>query len=104
MKYNQWDIWLAKVKFEDSSDCKKRPVLIVDGRFVAVVAVKMTSQPPRCGEYVLQDWKKSGLRKPTTVRISKFLQLTDSDFCFRIGKLSSLDRMNIEKMLPGLFE
>lgn len=61
----------------------------------------MTSQPPRLGEYVLRCWKEAGLLKPTTVRTSKRLALDVVNMRRRIGTLSPIDIIEIEKLLSS---
>ena len=47
LSLNKWDIWLAKIAFEDASDViKKRPVLILDDLKCLVLSLKITSHSP----------------------------------------------------------
>ena len=61
----KWEVWWAKVKFEDEPDIvKTRPVVIFDNRQAYIVSFKVTGQMPRenfKGEYVLQKWQEAGL-------------------------------------------
>lgn len=95
----RWDIYLANVPFEDTPESKVRPVVILEDGVVFVDCLKMTSQPPRQGEYVLQKWGEAGLRKPTTVRISKRLELGPDAFLKRIGSLHPIDILEIQKRI-----
>lgn len=66
------DFWVAEIPFTDGSASKKRPVLVLwlDGQDVVVAAV--TSTGPRTPTDVsLVDWRASGLRVPSTVRLSR---------------------------------
>lgn len=72
---SKWDVCFADVPFEEMSASKVRPVLILDDSAVLIDCLKMTSHGPRPGEYVLQDWQTCGLKKQTTVRLSKRLAL-----------------------------
>lgn len=98
-----WEVWFANVRFEDQPHIsKKRPVLVVDNRFVYILSLKISSQPPRdnCfGEYQLLKWQEAGLNKPSTVRISKKLKLVEKDFVHKIGRISTIDIINIRKYL-----
>ena len=76
---NKWEIWLAKVKFEDDvSVVKQRLVLVISETDAYILSLKMTGAAPRedyPGEYKVLQWKKAGLTKPTTIRTSKKLKL-----------------------------
>ena len=95
----KWDIYIAEVPFEDLPQSKVRPVIILDESAVLVDCLKMTSQPPRRGEYTLQKWQEAGLHKPTTVRISKRLSLEKRAFIKRVGSLQPVDIFEIQKLL-----
>lgn len=95
----KWDIYLANVPFEDLPQSKVRPVVILDDAALIVDCLKMTSHPPRQGEYVLAYWEEAGLRKPTTVRISKRLALDQSRFIKRLGSLHPFDIIEIQKKM-----
>lgn len=97
----RWDIYLADVPFEDLPQSKLRPVIILGHEAILVDCLKMTSQPPRPGEYVLQKWAEAGLRKPTTVRLSKRLALDPTAFRKRIGALDLVDIFEISKRITG---
>lgn len=101
MSYNRWDVWAADVKFEDSPKIKSRPVLILEGKAIYVICLKMTGAEPRYGEYKLKDWEYAGLKKPTTIRIKKVLHLYPRDLKYKIGELSPFDIANIETLLLG---
>lgn len=96
---NKWDVYIAAVPFEDLPQTKIRPVVILDVETGAVDCLKMTSQPPRPGEYVLKRWKEAGLHKQTTVRTSKRLELPPEAFTKHIGSLHLIDIIEIEKRM-----
>ena len=96
---SKWDIYLANVPFEDLPQSKRRPVIILDDTAVLIDCVKMTGQPPRPGEYVLQKWKEAGLHKPTTVRVSKRLALSSASLIKQLGSLQPVDIIEISKRL-----
>lgn len=95
----KWDVYLANVPFEDLPVSKPRPVIILNDMTIVVLCIKMTGQPPRSGEYVLREWKKAGLRKQTTVRVSKVLKLKPGAFIKRLGALQPIDILEIQKLL-----
>ena len=102
----RWDIWIAKVEFEEGTGSKIRPVLIIDGTRCYVLSLKITSHFPRSqfpGEYQIIEWKEAGLMKPSTIRISKQLNLPADSFVKRIGRLTELDRLNVLKIYLDLY-
>ena len=83
-----------------------RPVLIIDGTRCYVLSLKITSHVPRSqfpGEYQIIEWKEAGLMKPSTIRISKQLNLPADSFVKRIGRLTELDRLNVLKICLNLY-
>lgn len=99
---NRWEIWWAYVKFEDSNEVKKRPVLVLEDRVAYILSLKITSHAPRKkfdGEYQLLQWEKAGLTKPSVVRTSKVLCLEEDDFDTKIGKLTDADIYAIQMLL-----
>lgn len=105
MMPNKWEIWIAEVKFEDDlTKSKERPVLVVDKENEIYFSIKITSHAPRekyDGEYSIQKWEKAGLSKPSTLRTSKRLELIDSDFRRKLGKLSTVDIVEVKKIIYG---
>jgi mRNA-degrading endonuclease toxin of MazEF toxin-antitoxin module len=94
--FKPWEIWWANVKFEDTDEYKRRPVLIISANANSCTAYKLTSQSERIGEYALRDWEKSGLPKPSVVRVKHIVFLESRDLYQKIGPVSLFDRNNIE--------
>ena len=102
----RWDIWNAKVEFEEGAGSKIHPVLIIDGTRCYVLSLKITSHVPRSqfsGEYQIIEWKEAGLMKPSTIRISKQLNLPADSFVKRIGRLTELDCLNVLKIYFDIY-
>lgn len=93
----KWDIYIADVPFEDLPETKLRPVVVLEDSVILIDCLKMTSQAPRPGEYVLKMWKEAGLKKPTTVRISKRLLLKPDAIRKHVGSLHPIDILEISK-------
>lgn len=96
MTFQPGDLWLANIPFTNASGSKKRPVLALwlDGQDVVVAAV--TSASPRSTTDVsLIDWQSSGLRVPSTVRLSRLDCLEQSLLLAKLGHLSSGDAKHI---------
>ena len=106
MSPNKWEIWLAKVKFEDNpTQVKPRPVLVIDSKRCYIISIKITSHPPRTeydGEYSIVKWSEAGLNKASTIRCSKRLKLFNSDFVHKLGWLHPIDIISIQKIIENL--
>lgn len=93
---NAGDFWVAKITFTDGVNSKKRPVLILwcDADDV-IVAVVTSAQPRSKTDVSLQDWKTSGLKVASTVRLSRLDSLEKSLLLKKIGHISTRDAQNI---------
>ena len=98
----RYEIWWAKVRFEETSDIKHRPVLIWND-LAYVIAYKMTStdRGDDREEFKIEYWKEAGLSKPTTIRITKVLRLEKRDLISKIGDLDFRDRLRFELRIAG---
>ena len=93
------DYWVANIPFTDGSGSKKRPVLVLWLDAADVVAAAITSASPRSAtDVLLNDWKVSGLRLPSTVRLSRLDCLEQSLLFSRIGKVSSGDGQMVKQV------
>lgn len=101
MKAKQWEVWYANVRFEDETGDKDRPVIITEISGVHVIIAPVTGHDGRnCwGEVELVKWQSAGLTKESTVRLSKCVRLEEKDLRRRIGRLSVVDIMQIQKYL-----
>jgi len=90
----RYEIWRAKVKFEESDEVKERPVMIWNNQ-VFLVAYKMTGtdRGDDQDEYKIRYWKEAGLDKPTSIRLRKVLRLTKDDLLYKIGELDKRERL-----------
>ena len=91
------DFWIADIRFTDGSASKKRPILVLwlDGQ--DVVAAAVTSAAPRTATDVsLNDWRASGLRVASTVRLSRLDCLEKSLLLFRLGCVSQTDAQHLK--------
>ena len=98
----KWDIWLAKVYYDSSSEFKYRPVLVLDPKELVVLSFKLTTHIPGSkfpGEYQIAQWKSAGLLKPSVIRGSQVLELENKDFIRKIGKLQDSDIENFKVLI-----
>jgi mRNA interferase MazF len=92
------EFWLANIAFTNSIASKKRPVLVLwlDGS--DFVAAAVTSARPRSSfDVALTDWKPSGLRLPSTVRLSRLDCLEHSLLIARLGAISTADAERVKR-------
>ncbi len=99
----RFEIWYAKVRFEDSSEIKERPVLIWNDMAYLVVSYKLTGtdRGESNKEFRIQYWREAGLAKPTSIRIGKLLQLVHADFIRKIGVLDPRDQFRFNMRIAG---
>lgn len=86
------ELWVADIPYTDGKSIKRRPILVLwlDGEDIVVAAV--TSAAPRTAtDVALASWSKSGLRVPSTVRLSRLDCLEQSLLQRRLGTLQSKD-------------
>lgn len=86
------DFWIAEIPFTGGSGSKKRPVLVlwIDQRDVVVAAVT-SAQSRSQTDVELKDWKVSGLRVASTVRLSRLDCLESSLLLGKVGQISTAD-------------
>ncbi|WP_251440314.1 type II toxin-antitoxin system PemK/MazF family toxin [Veillonella intestinalis] len=99
---NEWEVWWALVKFEDSNQAKTRPVIVLENNQAYILSLKVTSHGPRKnfnGEFDLMKWNEAGLERPSTVRLSQPLKLKEKDFKSKIGDLDAFDIYAIQQLL-----
>lgn len=105
-----YDVWRIPFRYvDDPLSVKERPAVVasVDGERALVLVLKVTGHGPRPeypGEVRLVDWKEAGLDKPSTVRCSKQLIMSFSDFSgfTKYGRLSIRDAWSVSEALAGL--
>jgi mRNA interferase MazF len=86
------ELWLADIPFTHAGRSKIRPVLVLWlDALDAVVAAVTTAGPRSVMDVPLVDWQPAGLRKPSTVRLSR-LDCLEQVLLFRkLGRLSAAD-------------
>ena len=82
------EFWVADITFTNASGSKKRPVLVLWLDGADVVAAAITSAQPRLPmDVAIAEWSSSGLRRESTVRLSRLDCLEKSLFIGRIGMI-----------------
>jgi mRNA interferase MazF len=100
---------VVNVPFTNHSGAKRRPALVVSAaafhrKLPDIIICPISSQPryfgrSRAGDRPLQDWKTAGLRRPSTVRVSKILAVEKNLIARRLGKASAQDLRGVEESL-----
>lgn len=93
------EFWVANIPFTSGGGSKKRPILVLwlDGN--DVVAAVVTSAKPRTQTDVeLNDWLASGLRVPSTVRLSRLDCLEQPLLLAKIGQISEADGTRLKEI------
>lgn len=92
------EFWVADIPFTGGGGSKKRPVLVLwlDGAD-AVAAAITTAKPRSVFDVELSDWRLSGLRRASTVRLSRLDCLEQSMLIGRIGTISTADGDKIKQ-------
>ncbi len=91
------EFWVAEIRFTDGLGSKKRPILVLwlDGSDAVIAAV--TSAAARSTTDVpLADWRASGLRCASTVRLSRSDCLEQGLLIGRIGTISLNDGQTVK--------
>ncbi len=100
MPCKAWEIWLVNVKYEDTDESKRRPVLAVPDGCGAFRLLKMTKTAPRDKhEHRIIYWKESGLFAETTIRTGKQIKPLTSDFVHKLGDLHPVDVVSLQNKL-----
>ena len=100
------DVIVVNVPFSDASGAKPRPALVVSTesfhrRLPDVIVCPISSQPrfhrrPGVGDRPLRDWRRVGLRSPSTVRVAKLLAVDKTIVKRVLGELSGGDMSRVD--------
>jgi len=92
------EFWVATIPFTSGGGTKKRPVLVLWLDAADALAAAVTTAKPRSAfDVELVDWKSAGLRKASTVRLSRLDCLEQSLLIGRIGTISSADGERVKQ-------
>lgn len=99
------EFWVADIPFTDANSSKKRPVLVLwlDDSDVVVSAVA-TAAPRSATDIPLAEWKQSGLRRASTVRLSRLDCLEQSLLIGRIGSIAAVDAEKVRQIWATLIK
>ncbi len=105
----KWDIVLVPFPFTNLKSFKKRPALVIspdayNDRLDVVIAfiTSKMDQSNRYGDYIIKEWSKSGLPKPSMLRM-KFATVGKFMIIKKIGKLAKKDQNCFSSQLIDFF-
>lgn len=98
------DIVLIKFPFSDLSGSKNRPALVLISRESDVVVSFITSNiiHSELGDIVLEPSLQNGLKKISTIKISKLATLDKALVLGKIGQINSSDTLKVNKSITVL--
>jgi mRNA interferase MazF len=92
------ELWVADIPYTSGGASKKRPVLVLWLDGADLVAATVTTATPRSSmDVALSDWSASGLRRASTVRLSRLDCLEQSLLIGRIGIISAADANSVRQ-------
>lgn len=106
VKFNFGDIILLKFPFTDGQGHKRRPALIInDYKDGDIIVCRITSKIYDTAQDVLiHEWKKSGLKLPSVVRVHKIATLEIELAELVIGRIDESSKIKVKTILASLPE
>lgn len=103
-KLNFGDIVLLKFPFTDSNSFKKRPALIInDFNDGDIIVCRITSRIYKTKyDIYIDNWKNSGLKLPSIVRVHKLATLEKEMVEMVMGKIDNSIKEKLKKILSKL--
>ena len=100
----RYEIWDAYVKFEDSDQVERHPVLIWNETVVITIGFKITSTDRGDSEeeFRVVHWKESGLDHESSIRLRKQVRLEESDFIKKRGVLDEREQVRLRMRLSSI--
>lgn len=103
-----FDVVLVPFPFTDLSRTKQRSCLILaatkpkglNERYVVAMMTSHLRGLSFVSDVVLQEWKNTGLPKPTLVRLAKVVTIERKLIRRKIGRLRASDQKAVERRLP----
>ncbi|MDJ0728382.1 MAG: type II toxin-antitoxin system PemK/MazF family toxin [Crocosphaera sp.] len=103
--YESGEIILIQFVFSDIQQTKRRPGLVLlDTADQDIIVTKITSRLYYTKfDFIIQEWQKAGLLRPSTVRLHKINTLSKSLINRRLGKLEPSDWQKVKEKLGELW-
>jgi len=106
----RWDVVLVPFPFTDLTTSKKRPALVIspddynDGPDVIIAFI--TSRlltPQRPGDHRIEDWRESGLPKPSLLRM-KLATVARGIVIRKLGRFTASEQDRAQAVLSSFFQ
>jgi len=107
--FKKWDIILVPFPFTNLKSVKKRPALVISPEeynqgpdLIIMFITSNLSSFGRPGDHKIVEWNKSGLPKPSMVRM-KFATIEKSIIQKKLGQMAKSDQLKINDKLKEFF-
>ncbi len=103
-RFNFGDIVLLKFPFTDSKSFKRRPALIInDLNDGDIIVCRITSQIYKTqNDVIIDDWKESGLKLPSVIRVHKIATLEKDMVDLSMGKVDQSIKEKVKEIIAKL--
>ena len=103
-RLNFGDIVLLKFPFTDSKTFKRRPALIInDFNDGDIIVCRITSQIYKTqNDVMIDDWKESGLKLPSVIRVHKIATLEKDMVELSLGKVDKSIKEKVKEIITKL--
>ena len=100
-KYNIGEVWWVQFPYSDKNEVKRRPVIVIDERTMAILAMYVTTKNKSYNPYSIpiEDWKSAGLKRESWTRIDKIVNIEECNIDLQIGVLSQRDLVKIIQLV-----
>jgi len=99
---DKWSVWTAKIFFDDGTDFKYRPVIVLSDRIILCIVMGVTSKEKihRHG-YKIKHWEYAGLKTESWVRFEQ-LEIGSDKFGRELGMLHPDDIEGIQRWINDI--
>jgi mRNA interferase MazF len=103
-KYHFGEIVLIKFPYTDGDAFKRRPALVINDFMDGdIIVCRITSQLYNTkNDIALTEWKQSGLKLPSVIRVHKLATLNKELIEKAIGQIDSLLKEQVRNILSNL--
>ena len=105
----QWDIILVPFPFTNLRTSKKRPALVISPNdynsgpdLIMAFITSQLNTSTRPGDYRINDWHKSGLPKPSMIRM-KLATIDCNIVIKKLGRLMDVEHESVRNVIHDFF-